>query len=225
MASSPMSGASLFQALTLMVYLHIKLAGAEESCDLKLNGKCFDLVEQCLTYEEAKGSCLKANATLASSPSSQFQDLFGQVLPDSAWVWMGLSRVEEDEWTWEDGSEISSDDISWCEEEPNNWGGNEKCGCFVNEWACLIDLNCNAELPYICEYDSLALYDQSLLTQGRTCTDEQYDPVDTGRLLVVISVSIVLFGLPLAYLRYYIDPRKKKLVPTNCSTAATINKK
>ena len=88
--------------------------------------------------------------------------------------WVGLSdQVNESEWIWTDGSPVG-DYTNWGDSNPNNSNGNQNCGhilkgsfwirmrygghswwytfnSYNGEWN---DLECYAQLGYICEQSS-----------------------------------------------------------------------
>ena len=103
------------------------------------------------TWPEASRMCSKANGHLIKI--DDVDELFWLKTLEfgGRLFWTGLNtRAGPDSWQWTDGSSPNQSLIPWGQ-EPNNYEGNENCAS-IYRLGVYNDLNCDAQLGYICEY-------------------------------------------------------------------------
>ncbi|KAI1901236.1 hypothetical protein AGOR_G00032220 [Albula goreensis] len=122
-------------------------------CDDEFNRRpfiCYDggaaqryiLITESKTWREAQSYCRENHTDLASVRNQAENQEIQQIAGEMA-VWIGLFR---ESWKWSDQS--SSSYRYWRSGEPNNAGGNEKCGeVWLGYWN---DANCELKKAFIC---------------------------------------------------------------------------
>uniref|UniRef100_A0A3Q2DP59 C-type lectin domain-containing protein n=1 Tax=Cyprinodon variegatus TaxID=28743 RepID=A0A3Q2DP59_CYPVA len=119
-----------------------------------LNGRCFKYFSTCRTWTQAERDCLSMEANLASVHNYEESVYINGLISASgdgyAEVWIGATDAQEDNiWFWSDGSKFQ--DANWCNNQPNNFNGNQKC-VIMNHGAssCWGDRRCTLTRPYVC---------------------------------------------------------------------------
>ncbi|XP_019388002.1 PREDICTED: macrophage mannose receptor 1-like [Crocodylus porosus] len=150
---------------------------------------CFKLFSKERKYKkswfEARDFCRAVGGDLAAIHTEEEQNVIVKLRKgsySSSYYWMGFNNLDPDKgYTWSDGSAVSYE--NWAEGEPNNYGGNEKCGVFygysdmewndvfcenMNSWACQIQKGASLkpepsntfEDQYILSEDGWILYNE-----------------------------------------------------------------
>lgn len=85
----------------------------------------YELVRQCMTWDEAESYCRDHGGHLATISSAEELAEVRAVLPAEGVVsaWIGAYRASDGSWAWVDGSDFSY--AAWGAGEPNDDGGNE----------------------------------------------------------------------------------------------------
>lgn len=115
-------------------------------------GDKYCYVAAALTYAEAKKACAKRGGVLASildeTASKEIEASMNQRFKVPRF-WIGLNDLaEQGIWTWADGKPLTA--TAWKAGEPNNFGREGCVENFTDTWQWN-DLDCNTELPSICE--------------------------------------------------------------------------
>lgn len=104
------------------------------------------------SYASAKKSCAKRGGALASLVNEDAAKEIAGSMEQRFKVprfWIGLNDLtEQGTWMWPDGSHLRRGD--WKPGEPNNYGREGCVELYTDSWRWN-DLDCNAELPSICE--------------------------------------------------------------------------
>lgn len=129
-------------------------------------GKCYLYVRDAVNWDWAQQSCQRRNSTLVSVSKSEENNFIGSLVRST--VWIGLNdRVEAGLYVWNDIAQGKFDQkpsyLNWDLGEPNDrhydpFKAPHRCkgeDCVqIKSWNDVIswfDLDCNIELPYICE--------------------------------------------------------------------------
>jgi len=121
--------------------------------------KCYRLVNEMLTFEDAEVGCQKIGSHLASIHSPQEMNYINALVAQNVgWMnfWIGGNDIDQTKgWQWTDGSPFYF--WNWNDGEPNNAGGREFCiemsGDMLGRWN---DINCDREFRFICMKRSLS---------------------------------------------------------------------
>jgi hypothetical protein len=130
-------------------YDEVSLAGGETS---------FEVVEQALTWHQAKADAEALGGRLAVFPTSEMYDrVIAEVRQTyGGWLWLGLTdEAEEGVWRWVDGSLLTYS--RWHPGEPNNSGNEDFAHVWDGGRTTWNDLPGSSALPYLLERGTTAL--------------------------------------------------------------------
>jgi hypothetical protein len=110
-----------------------------------------------MDWQGARKSCEVNGGNLASilddEENSSIFNYLGSSWGYSGHLWIGFSdEAQEGNYKWINGEPVNHG--NWCTGEPNNAGKEgEDCAHFSTMLNCWNDLNCSAQLGYLCESD------------------------------------------------------------------------
>uniref|UniRef100_A0A146UDD9 Lectin C-type domain containing protein n=1 Tax=Fundulus heteroclitus TaxID=8078 RepID=A0A146UDD9_FUNHE len=153
---------------TLLLGLSVGLwAGADAGCRLRAatcddcppgwtwyEGRCFLFVKEEKNWADAEKHCLSLEGHLASFHSKNeynfIRDLIYKATGTHKTSWAGGHDGPQDGfWMWTDGLKFVFD--SWGPNEPNNYGGDERCmNINPKELDYVNDAPCSSKLSFIC---------------------------------------------------------------------------
>jgi C-type mannose receptor len=119
------------------------------AASVPFGGKCYEKVEEELSYDDAKQNCFQLGGTLVTILDQAKQDFIAG-LTGGEDIWLGLDDLQlEGSFTWSSGQTVSYS--NWNEGEPNNYGGSEDCGMMRGEDFTWNDSGCSNSHKSICE--------------------------------------------------------------------------
>ncbi|XP_071448779.1 hemolymph lipopolysaccharide-binding protein-like [Hetaerina americana] len=109
-------------------------------------------------FDEALKTCSREGGHLAIINSEAehrvLQNIFSKFPKAGASAFVGFhDQIKEGEFITIFGQPLNSTGfLKWGHSDPNNYGGNQNCGCLIrNSFLC--DVGCEEKLSFFCEYD------------------------------------------------------------------------
>ncbi|MBR4726282.1 MAG: hypothetical protein IK080_00150 [Clostridia bacterium] len=160
---------------------------------MSFNGHSYKIVNQTVSWTEAKAACERLGGHLATITSEGEQKFIESLNKDQSRLWVGGYRDENYVWYWVTGEPWSYS--HWGSGEPNNNGGHEtKLTVWPLEWNDLADDNLGEQSGYICEWESAVSdvvtwngHRYQLIDQGMTWTEAKAYCEKLGGHLVTIT--------------------------------------
>ena len=134
--------------LSLFVRFILQLSGLCPQNWIQLQGSCYKVSSESLSWNAAKSACEAMRSTLALVKSPAEQQAVASIISQK--IWIGLQRDSKDNssWLWVDGSHAKY--FNWAIGQPSNTGRKEFCVHIFpkGKWN---DKKCTAVHHYLCE--------------------------------------------------------------------------
>ena len=130
-----------------------------------MRAKTFRVYANLVQFEEARRECIYFGGRLAIIKNQEENEFLQRSISSVArptthfmCIFIGMAGQDTQNWIYLDGtntrvplkSDANGGFQRWGRVDPNDWGGNEDCGC-IDRYGLWYDATCFKRRPFICE--------------------------------------------------------------------------